>query len=169
MPVSKRLRFEVLRRDNHACRYCGATAPAAALTVDHVIPVALGGTDDPANLVAACSECNGGKSSASPDAAVIADVSADAVRWGQAIREAAEILQREMRQRDDLREQFLNAWTSWTWGFKHEEFPLPAGWGTTLTPTPRPLSADRRTSRLRPPEHCRRPHSRGYPNCPRPV
>lgn len=26
MSVSKRLRFEILRRDNHACRYCGATA-----------------------------------------------------------------------------------------------------------------------------------------------
>lgn len=26
MPVSKRTRFEVLRRDNNACRYCGAMA-----------------------------------------------------------------------------------------------------------------------------------------------
>ncbi|MEU5976310.1 hypothetical protein [Streptomyces sp. NPDC047315] len=24
MAVSKRLRYEILRRDNHACRYCGA-------------------------------------------------------------------------------------------------------------------------------------------------
>ena len=39
MAVSKRTRYEVLRRDNHACRYCGASAPDAKLTVDHVLPV----------------------------------------------------------------------------------------------------------------------------------
>lgn len=57
MAVSKRTRFEVLRRDNHTCRYCGQAAPDVKLTVDHVTPVALGGTDDPANLVTACAEC----------------------------------------------------------------------------------------------------------------
>jgi 5-methylcytosine-specific restriction endonuclease McrA len=60
--VSKRLRYEVLRRDDHACRYCGHTAPDVPLTVDHVIPVALGGTDEPENLVTACKDCNAGKS-----------------------------------------------------------------------------------------------------------
>ncbi|AWN05089.1 HNH endonuclease [Gordonia phage Easley] len=39
MAVSKRLRYEILRRDNHTCRYCGATAPDVPLTVDHVVPV----------------------------------------------------------------------------------------------------------------------------------
>ena len=29
MAVSKRLRYEILRRDNHTCRYCGASAPDA--------------------------------------------------------------------------------------------------------------------------------------------
>lgn len=43
MAVSKRLRFEVLRRDNHACRYCGATPPDVVLTIDHVVQTALGG------------------------------------------------------------------------------------------------------------------------------
>lgn len=59
MAVSKRLRYEILRRDNHTCRYCGATAPDVKLTVDHVVPVALGGSDVPTNLVAACDACNG--------------------------------------------------------------------------------------------------------------
>lgn len=36
MAISKRLRYEILRRDNHACRYCGnllgpADLPAKAV------------------------------------------------------------------------------------------------------------------------------------------
>ena len=58
MAITKRTRYEVLKRDNHACRYCGAVAPDVKLQVDHVIPVALGGTDNPDNLVAACVACN---------------------------------------------------------------------------------------------------------------
>lgn len=58
MTVSKRIRFEVLRRDNYTCRYCGGSAPDVKLTVDHVMPVALG---DPTNLVTACKDCNAGK------------------------------------------------------------------------------------------------------------
>lgn len=44
MPVSKRLRYEILKRDNHACRYCGAAATDAKLTVDHVTPVSRVGS-----------------------------------------------------------------------------------------------------------------------------
>lgn len=63
MAVSKRLRFEILRRDNHTCRYCGASAPATPLRVDHVVPAALGGSDHPSNLVTSCEPCNSGKTS----------------------------------------------------------------------------------------------------------
>lgn len=91
MAVTKRTRFEVLRRDNHSCRYCGATAPDVRLHVDHVTPVALGGTDSPDNLVAACIDCNFGKSSSSPDATLVADVNEDAVRWARAMKRAAEM------------------------------------------------------------------------------
>lgn len=93
MSVSKRLRFEVLRRDNHTCRYCGVAAPDVKLTVDHVIPVALGGLDDPSNLVAACGPCNSGKTSSSPDAPIVADVEQDALRWSKAMDRAAEAQQ----------------------------------------------------------------------------
>jgi HNH endonuclease len=86
MAVSQRLRYEILRRDNHACRYCGATAPGVKLNVDHVIPQALGGSDDPTNLVSACSACNGGKTSSMPNAMPVADVDQ------QAFRESAELL-----------------------------------------------------------------------------
>jgi 5-methylcytosine-specific restriction endonuclease McrA len=33
-PIPRRLRFEILRRDGHTCRYCGAQAPDVPLTVD---------------------------------------------------------------------------------------------------------------------------------------
>lgn len=36
MAVSKRTRFEVLRRDGHICQYCGEKAPDVTLHVDHV-------------------------------------------------------------------------------------------------------------------------------------
>lgn len=94
MAVSKRLRYEVLRRDNHACRYCGRSAPEVALTVDHVVPVALGGSDDPTNLVAACRDCNAGKSASSPDAQIVDDIAADALRDESAWRFACRLLRR---------------------------------------------------------------------------
>jgi hypothetical protein len=88
--VSKRLRYEILRRDNHQCRYCGATAPDAKLVVDHVTPTALGGTDTPDNLVTACEPCNSGKTSMPADASIVADVAQDAARWAIAWKQAAQ-------------------------------------------------------------------------------
>lgn len=38
MAVSKRLRYEILRRDEFTCRYCGRRAPDVQLTIDHVVP-----------------------------------------------------------------------------------------------------------------------------------
>lgn len=58
-PVS--LRFDVLARDEYTCRYCGRKAPDVVLHVDHIVPVARGGTNEPANLVTACRDCNEGK------------------------------------------------------------------------------------------------------------
>lgn len=111
MAVSKRLRFEVFRRDNHACRYCGATPPDAKLTIDHVVPESLGGSDDPSNLVTACAGCNGGKSSVPADAALIEDVAADAVRWAKALEQAAEISRSKRTSDKDFVSQVINAET----------------------------------------------------------
>lgn len=59
--MSKKLRFEVFKRDSFECQYCGATPPGVVLHVDHVRPVADGGTNDVDNLVTACQPCNSGK------------------------------------------------------------------------------------------------------------
>lgn len=73
--IPKRLRFEVLRRDDFTCRYCGQQPPAVKLEADAVVPESLGGSHkDPTNLVAACEACNRGKGSATLDAPVLADV-----------------------------------------------------------------------------------------------
>lgn len=60
-PISNKLRFEVFKRDDFTCQYCGAKAPDAVLHVDHIHPVAEGGTNDITNLITACSDCNLGK------------------------------------------------------------------------------------------------------------
>jgi hypothetical protein len=92
MALSKRLRYEILRRDGHACRYCGMAAPDARLTVDHVVPTTLGGSDDPSNLVAACHDCNAGKSASAPDAPFVANVNEEALLWRQLTEAAAHTL-----------------------------------------------------------------------------
>jgi len=61
MPLSKRVRFEVFKRDAFTCQYCGRKTPDVTLHVDHIHPRAEGGTDDFENLLTACSECNLGK------------------------------------------------------------------------------------------------------------
>jgi hypothetical protein len=60
-PISKKLRFEIFKRDKFSCQYCGAKAPDVVLHVDHIRPVVEGGGNDPLNLVAACQGCNSGK------------------------------------------------------------------------------------------------------------
>lgn len=128
MAVSKRTRYEVLRRDNHTCQYCGAKAPDVPLTVDHVTPQALGGTDDPSNLVTACRDCNSGKASVPPDAALVADVAADAIRWAQAIQTAAAAQGERQEVRDQLVYYFDTEWIGRAGSFAER----PADWHTTL-------------------------------------
>lgn len=113
MPVSKRTRYEVLKRDNHTCRYCGGAAPDVVLTVDHVTPVALGGTDKPDNLVAACKDCNAGKASTSPDAEVVEDVRNADFMWSQAIAKAAEIRATQRDLEVEYVQAFEDLWFRW--------------------------------------------------------
>src|SRR5258708_32692418 len=58
------IRVAVLDRDGHKCSYCGSTYD---LTIDHIIPVAKGGTSTIENLRTLCGRCNMSKGSgASP-------------------------------------------------------------------------------------------------------
>lgn len=60
-PISTGTRFRILKRFNFTCQYCGAKAPEAVLHVDHIHPVAKGGTNKEDNLTVACDTCNFGK------------------------------------------------------------------------------------------------------------
>jgi hypothetical protein len=132
MAVSKRTRYEVLKRDNFTCRYCRSTEQS--LKVDHVIPVALGGSDDPSNLVAACQDCNAGKASTSPTEAMVADVSERAVAWGQAITQFNAAQMADRKKRDAYVRRFVKAWNAWTYGPEGDKkhMPKPSDWKETV-------------------------------------
>lgn len=59
--LSKKLRFEVFKRDCFVCQYCGSHPPKSILHVDHIVPVKEGGQNDIDNLVTSCDACNLGK------------------------------------------------------------------------------------------------------------
>ncbi len=60
--LSKKIRFEVFKRDSFTCQYCGSKAPDVILEVDHIKPVSKGGDNSILNLITSCQTCNRGKS-----------------------------------------------------------------------------------------------------------
>lgn len=127
MAVSKTLRYQVLRRDNFTCRYCGRGAPEVKLVVDHVVAEALGGRGEPSNLVTACADCNGGKSATPADAAVVAGVEDDALRWAQAVSASADRMLADLRARQTDQAAFEERWNGWAFG-RGGTVPLPPDW-----------------------------------------
>jgi len=112
--ISRRLRYEILKRDGHRCRYCGAAAPDVQLTIDHVVPVALGGDDSSSNLATACRDCNSGKSSTNPNDEQVAEVDALAELFRDAFRRASyadrEISEQEFDAVDEMVCDFAEYW-----------------------------------------------------------
>lgn len=136
MAVSKRTRFEVLRRDEFRCQYCGlaATDTGEGLTIDHVVPVALGGSDGPENLVAACRDCNAGKTSIQPDSPLVARVSQSSIEWALAAANRNAQIEADFRAMEEFEEDFLTDWQRWTvrQGIKDVKVPLPPDWRASL-------------------------------------
>ena len=85
--LSKKMRFEVFKRDAFVCQYCGAHPPSVILHVDHIHPVSKGGGNDIDNLVTACEACNQGKS-----ARVLGDVPQTLKDKAASVRESEEQL-----------------------------------------------------------------------------
>ena len=113
MALTRRIRYEILRRDNYTCQYCGAKAPDVALTVDHVVPVALGGTDDASNLVTACRPCNEGKAAVAPDSPIVATVDRRAKQLATAIMLVAEERRLDLEHERFVVETFDEIWTEY--------------------------------------------------------
>lgn len=127
MALGKSLRFQVFRRDGHVCQYCGGRPPDVALVVDHVVPAALGGSDDPENLVTSCRDCNSGKAATPPDAPMVAAV-------GERERIYADEMARLARDAELERDGLQWMWDAWAshGAFMFNRSVLPANWESTV-------------------------------------
>ena len=106
--MRKGLRFDIFRRDNFTCRYCGAQPPDVVLEVDHVVPRVDGGSDDPLNLATSCGDCNRGKSRKRLDITSAAQPDAD-IEYLAVQQEIAEIERYEhsLAQRQHARNRII--------------------------------------------------------------
>jgi hypothetical protein len=91
-PISKKLRFEVFKRDSFTCQYCGQKAPDVVLNCDHINPVAAGGGSDILNLVTSCFDCNSGKGARTLSEQAVLNKQVDQLAELQARREQIEML-----------------------------------------------------------------------------
>lgn len=55
------VREYVYQRDNYQCKSCGKSQQETTLNIDHIIPLALGGSNDLSNLQTLCVTCNSKK------------------------------------------------------------------------------------------------------------
>lgn len=56
--IPKAVRKYVLQRNNYQCQSCGQQSYETQLNIDHIIPLANGGSNDISNLQVLCSRCN---------------------------------------------------------------------------------------------------------------
>lgn len=100
--IPKSVRFEVFKRDKFTCQYCGESAPNVILEIDHIVPVAKGGSNEVINLITSCRDCNRGKTDKKLD-----DNSTVMVQKKQldAIQERREQLEMMVKWRQSLEEE----------------------------------------------------------------
>ena len=83
--ISNKTRVEIFKRDKFTCQYCGRSAPEVILEIDHIKPVAEGGTNDVINLITSCRDCNRGK--------------------GKTLLDDQTVLEKQKKQLDELEER----------------------------------------------------------------
>lgn len=104
-PLSKKIRYEVLKRDSFTCQYCGQMAPEVILEVDHIIPVAEGGDDEIFNLITSCRDCNRGKGRVQLDDNTTINKQKQMLKDSNEIREQVEMMvkwREELRKVDEM-------------------------------------------------------------------
>jgi len=129
-PIGSRLRFEIFKRDRFTCRYCGRTTPSVVLEIDHIVPVAEGGTDGPENLVTSCYECNRGKGAVPLDEIPLADEDMHErtvllLERELQLREYNEVLRRAREREERETDELMDYWCG-LWGLKRDTAPLYA-------------------------------------------
>ncbi len=56
--IPPEVRKYVFERDSYQCKGCGKTQLETELNIDHIIPLATGGSNDISNLQTLCRTCN---------------------------------------------------------------------------------------------------------------
>lgn len=64
--ISGAIQQKIWAADNFQCKYCGKLMGQAKLTIDHFVPLELGGRNDVTNYLTACASCNKDKGSEDP-------------------------------------------------------------------------------------------------------
>lgn len=62
-------RYATFQRDQYLCQYCGVALTSSQITIDHIIPKALGGSGSFLNCVSSCFPCNNYKKNRTPEQA----------------------------------------------------------------------------------------------------
>lgn len=65
--ISGAVQQQIWYRDNWQCMYCGKKVPHVQVTVDHFMPLELGGLDDEENYITACRQCQKAKGNRDPE------------------------------------------------------------------------------------------------------
>ena len=101
--ISNKTRFEVFKRDDFKCQYCGAHPPSVLLHVDHIKAFAAGGADDMDNYVTACEPCNLGKGARDLEAVPqsLADKAALVAEREEQLRGYSDVLELKRQRLDD--------------------------------------------------------------------
>lgn len=64
----RKVKLQMLRKTSHpCCNWCNCPLTEKTATVDHYVPLALGGLDNFNNYVLACQPCNAQRGHAMPD------------------------------------------------------------------------------------------------------
>lgn len=114
MAVSVRTRFEVFKRDEFTCLYCGRKSPDVVLEVDHIVPVCEGGGDDVVNLRTSCWDCNRGKGGMALSEIVTGEDPHDRaillLERERQLREYNQVLAAERERREDAVWELVHHW-----------------------------------------------------------
>src|SRR5262249_38512055 len=123
--IAKSVRFEVFKRDKFKCQYCGKSSPDILLVIDHIKPVAGGGTNEILNLITSCEPCNAGKSDKPIDDNAAIQKQRTQLESLQERREQLEMMMNWMEGLRDIKNESLDRvckyWDELTPGFSVNE------------------------------------------------